>query len=300
MKNPEFVIYAYPWDENVGGYIVLHTLCARLTELGYAAAVWPSWKPGRPTATWRSLRSWLAYFLRGLFFEKFDTGPFKLKIAGWKDLDDAVIVYPEIVTGNPLGAQRAVRWLLYSHRVGAALKNYGSDDLFFYYNEAFDDPGLHDGRDHLLRVSNSVPAYRQWNFGTRRGSCVMVRKGANRKLDLHPADAIPVDGLSHDELATIFNQVETCYCYDLYTYFSIYAAVCGCVPILAPQAGLSEDEWEPEVLNRYGLAYGQDRVEWALNTRELLLTSMKDKRSREDETVHRFAAIVRKKYDFPD
>jgi hypothetical protein len=67
----------------------MHRLCDRLNRIGYEAYIEPLGdatgitRPGWHTPLW------------------------------WRpNFDGAVMVYPEIVTGNPLGAQRVVRWLL--------------------------------------------------------------------------------------------------------------------------------------------------------------------------------------------
>jgi hypothetical protein len=294
VKSSEFVVFAYPWDEQVGGVIVLHTLCARLEELGYRAAIWPYWKPARAPRDWRTLRMWLGYVLKGRFLKRFDTGPFKPRFARWRDLRSAAVIYPEVVAGNPLGARKVVRWLLYKPGEHTGTVDYGSHDLIVTYNHAFAESSRFRGCERL-HVSYENPVYRQWNFGEREGSCFLVRKGAGRSLDQHPADAVPIDELDHEAQAEVFNQVAYCYCYDLYTYYAVYAAVCGCIPVIVPQPGLSEEEWHPEEASRLGLAYGSEKIAWAESTREELLRHLKEKRVSDDESIRQFVATARAK-----
>jgi hypothetical protein len=114
-------------------------------------------------------------------------------------------------------------------------------------------------------------------------------------LDQHPADAVPIDELDHEAQAEVFNQVAYCYCYDLYTYYAVYAAVCGCIPVIVPQPGLSEEEWHPEEASRLGLAYGSEKIAWAESTREELLRHLKEKRVSDDESIRQFVATARAK-----
>lgn len=295
MNRPEFIIYTPPWDENVGGFIALHALCARLNQLGYEAALWPAWKPVLPPRTWPQLRSWASYLLKGRFARRFRTGPFRARIGRWGDLEQAIAIYPEIVAGNPLRAGKVVRWLLYPPGAHSGVVNYASGDLVMFFNEAFVGGDIQFDPARLLRVVYQSPVYRQSNFGPRSGSCVIFRKGRHRVPDQHPAGAINVDDLSHQERAGVFNEVRYCYCYDLYTYYSVYAAVCGCTPIIIPEADVSETQWEPDEKNRLGRAYGMGRIAWAEATKDALREHLSTQWHEENEMVHRFVRTVREK-----
>ena len=298
MKSPEFIIYAYPWDEEVGGFMVLQELCARLNELGFRAAIWPAGKPAGAPRDWQSLRTLLGYVVRGRFIRRFDAGPFEPSLASSRDLKRAVVIYPEIVAGNPLAASKVVRWLLYPPGRRSETVEIAPGDLVVAYNEAFRDTSRPAEKQPILTVTYQVPAYRQRNFGERHGSCVIVRKGADRPLDQHPPDAIPVDHVNHARRAEIFNQVRYCYCYDLYTYYSIYAALCGCVPIIVPMPGVPEEEWQPSEANRLGIAYGEGRIAWAQATQDKLRHRIRERRETEDSTVRAFVDRTRAKQDW--
>ena len=83
-----FVVVAPDYTESHAGVVALHRLCDRLNAIGYQAFIHPI---GRREET---RPGWLTPLWRG------------------RSLRDAVVVYPEIVTGNLLGAERVVRWLL--------------------------------------------------------------------------------------------------------------------------------------------------------------------------------------------
>ncbi|HUZ09428.1 MAG TPA: hypothetical protein VMU76_04600 [Acidimicrobiales bacterium] len=102
-----FVIAAPDYTEMHGGVVALHRLCDRLNALGHEAFVVPLGSAEGITRTgWRT--------------PLWDRGT----------LDDAVLVYPEIVTGNPLLGRRIVRWLLHrpSWFTGEGMSE-GPDDL---------------------------------------------------------------------------------------------------------------------------------------------------------------------------
>lgn len=278
--RPEFVIWAPAYRDDVGGIIALYELCDRLNRLGAPAAIWPRSKPLS-----FNLRAWLGYYLKGGW-----RGP----TARRRDLKTAVVVYPEIVAGNPLDSSKVVRWLLYTPGLHTGTVDFGRNDPVFYYGLAFKDREAQS-----LRISRMIPDYRQANFGERSGSAVIVRKGAGRSLTAHPADAVDVDEMPHAERAAVFNRVERLYCYDPHTFHCVYAALCGCVPIVIPEPGVSEEAWQPDPRLRLGIAYGEDRIGWAIETRPGLLTFLEQSRAKEDDEVRAFIETCRRRFGTP-
>lgn len=80
------------------------------------------------------------------------------------------------------------------------------------------------------------------------------------------SDGVVIDKLTHVDIARVFNQVEYCISYDPHTYYSVYAAMCGCKSIIVPLEGISKEQWQPVEEFRYGLAYGEDELEHARQT----------------------------------
>ena len=88
-----------------------------------------------------------------------------------------------------------------------------------------------------------------------------------------PKDPVCIDDRARRD-RVIFNQVEYFYSYDLYTMYSDYAAMCGCVSIVVPILGLTKEEWRPAHEARFGVAYGMEDKEWAQKTRQSLFRSV--------------------------
>lgn len=289
MTRP-FVIHAGAFDENAGGMIVLHRLCDLINRNGGQAVLWPFARPllnlHRPLHGWRS---WWRYRRAG-GSASFDLHPaFRTPIASRSDLRDAIVVYPEIVDGNPLRSPRVVRWLLNKPGLLNGAGGFGPNDRFFYFQEAFDDPRLHVDRDHQLRVLHVLDhVYHQRNYGPRSGTCHVVRKGAGRPFVHTAKDSILVDGMSHQQMAEVFNRVEMCVSYDSYTMYSLYAALCGCISVVVPEPGVSIDAWYPDPADRYGLAYGFDNLSAAQATQPRLLARLKQQESEANASVERF------------
>jgi len=205
-------------------------------------------------------------------------------------LKKAIVVYPEVVPGNPLGSRHVVRWFL--HKPWFINKNafYGRDELNFYYQPAFADKSLNINPENQLRlrwIRDDV--YRDLGLPGREGTCRLIRKGRLSGLGTDPEDgSILLDNLSHEEKAEVFNRSRIMYSHDPYTMYCFYAALCGCIPVVLPQPGMSREEWQHDEADRYGIAYGEKDIEWAVATRPLLIEKFYREKQEEEEMVVRF------------
>jgi hypothetical protein len=286
-KPMKFVIVANSFDDRIGGVIVLHLLCQRLTEAGETALLWSS--PPR-LQFWLNPRrylGWLRYYLRRRH-RLYSHGPFATRQAERADLAGAVIVYPETIAGNPAGGSNVVRWLLHKPGFHTGQIDYGSDDLVFFYHDSFYEPALGDYKDNRLVVTWWNDEYRQSNFGERSGSCYLLKKGKGRDIAHSLQGSTLIDSLSHAEKAEVFNRAKYFYTYDDRTLYARYAALCGCIPIVVPQPGVTRDQWVSDEEERYGLAYGEDEIEWAVATRPLLLQRIKAEQAIEAAMLRSF------------
>lgn len=291
MRSTEFVIWADSYDENVGGVLALHALCARLNDLGHRAALWPSGKPG-PGMSWRDH----LYYWRHGGSATYRSGPFQSPIATIAALASAVVIYPEVVSGNPLKSSRVTRWLLHKPGYHTGRYEFGSTDLFFFYQDAFNDPDLNLNPQNRLTVTYIHPAYR--NLGLqRRGTCYMMRKGAGRAIVHDLSNSVRLDGMSHEEIAMEFNRAERFYCYDLYSLYAWFAALCGCIPIVVPDPTLSKEAWHDDPAERYGVAYGEQDIPWAIATHKAMVERFSRLRDEENDMIRRFV-ITASRFNF--
>ena len=292
MAKNKYIIYTSSFDEKSGGVIALHLLCHLLNEKGEDAYVWPmEWvAPGKNIL--RNIKAFLLSFMKFLpkkhGYFAVHSG-FNTPIAKYADFKKAIAVYPEVVSGNPLGSESVVRWFLNKPGFLTSEVTYGNRELYFFYNIQFNDKTFNVDENRLLKtiyVMNDV--YKRSNFESREGTCYILRKGMNRHLVHDVESSILIDGLSHQDTADIFNKVKYCISYDTQTMLSKYAAMCGCISIVIPEEGVTMEQWRPKVRDRYGVAYGFDDLEWALSTMDNVLIDFNEQIDMTNDQVNRF------------
>lgn len=291
------IVYCPQFDENSGGAIVLHYLVSQLRSLGIEAYGQPPRKDYSRIvpAWWRAIKRLNQEWKRS----KLRTHPsMNVPVAPKNLLRDSIAVYPEIVPGNPFETSCVVRWML-NRKDFFNTADFGQNELCFYYQPAFSDNRQDIGARDILRIRwLREDVYFNQHQPDRKGACRMVRKGARLDIGDIPDgdDAIPVDGMSHEEIADVFNRTEVFYCHDPRTMYLYYAALCGCIPIIVRQPGVEFNELRPLEKERWGIAYGPECIDWALNTRDRLLERFNREREAETEMLINFVHTVKKRF----
>lgn len=296
LFDRKVVVDCPPFSENNGGAIVLHMLVDRLRSLGvdaYAIELEADYSNVKSSFV-KKIKRWNRRRRLG----SFKTHPsMNVPLTNEDLLDDAVVVYPETRSGNPLHATRVVRWLLHKPGFFGIDLKIEEEEEVFYYQEAFIKGIPNIPADRLLQVRwIRDDIYQNWG-GQRTGSCRMLRKGKYSGAKVPQLDkAISLDGKTHTEIAQIFNTTELFYCHDLYTTYSYYAVLCGCVPVIVPLPGLSAAAWRAGVEFKYGVAYGDDEIEWARATRDMLIADMASAKIADTGTVLNFLTTLQAKF----
>ncbi|RZL04453.1 MAG: hypothetical protein EOP36_00105 [Rubrivivax sp.] len=274
-KKPVYIIYSWGYSDEHGGLMALHKLCDVLNKSGEEAYMWPQHEKLPPR--FARIRAWwyaLKYKIQPHKRKHFALNPnYDSPIAPIGKLKDAIVIYPEIISGNPLRAKRVVRWFLNKPGRLNVHTNYSPDDLCFCYQETFNDPELNPEGRQLIIISVMDDVYKQTHFGPRSGTCYILRKGRHRVVDPAALDGPIIDGLSHQDIARIFNECDYCISYDSYSMYSAYAAMCGCKSIVVPEPGIDKQQWQPVEEMTYGIAYGTDDVESAMQTRDKMMAT---------------------------
>lgn len=297
----KFLVFSPSYDETNGGAIVLHKLCSILNELGCDAYLYPYYETYELNKE-NCVKS-LNRSLKKFFFpwrKRYKTNPDfntpvykKVNKNSWQEW---VVIYPEIVFGNPLGAKNVVRWFLHQPGFHSGKIYFGKNELYFKFNTAIDDfsfPGSVTSDKNLKVIHYPLNHYNTENLPKlRKGTAYSLRKRKNKPLQHDTENSILIDGRPHEEVAEIFKSVKTFISYDTYTAYSIFAVLCGCDSVVIPDEGIEEKQWYPEQSDRNGLSYGFSKLEESRKTAYLVKQHVIEEERRSVENVKSFVEEV--------
>ena len=210
--NRPYIMAILDYSDKSAGGVALHRIVHELNNQGYFA-----YSLGFVNRRWNERR--LGRF--GLFL--------LMKYA------DPIVLYPEVVSGNPLGARHVARWVLNVPGHIGGDTTFGSDELVFAWSEDFyptDRLLSFDVIDHGLFNNENPPP--------KDIDCFYVGKGPLRGVNPLPR----TDGMTeitrvwpakrHD-LAALLRRTRLLYTYDDLTMLTFEALLCGCRVILLPE-----------------------------------------------------------------
>ena len=272
MGKLKYIIDINCFLPNSGGIVALHKLCHDLRKIGEESYVLS-----------RKTHSLIdAPFLGDQRFTQQET----------------VVVYPEIVAGNPHNCHNVVRWAL--NTPGTCSNSRADDfysakkptDLIFKYSDYFHLRDETESKGILTTTFVDENIFCPSNKH-RSGSAFFVKKGGMPK-SVHPADSIDLSKHEHDwqHMASVLQQVEYFYCYDNACFWVVLAALCGCIPVVVPDSNMGADEWyEKFPHKKCGVAYGMDKIQHAKDTKHLVRTNLKLFYDKQLDTVKNFVKI---------
>lgn len=261
MSKFTYVIGYSHFNENSGGELVLYFLCHLLNSVGCKAFM----IGGSP---------------RNSLNLNCPIMPQTLNLQS----EDVIVVYPEVISGNPLKAKNVVRWILYTIGVnGGSADTHRPEDLIVGFRKEFSGNGCLITEENQVGIYYIIDCYKNLFNPMREKTCYLVHKGYkyHKTFDQHPSDSIKIDGKSHKEVAKIFNESHTFYSYDPNSGYSKYAALCGCDSIVIPRPNLDFKDWRKDARDRFGIAYGLEDLPRARET-----LSLAQKTAREQDTIN--------------
>ena len=248
----KIIIYTSPYDNKCGGIVVLHYIAKIINEYN-------------PSKYYAKLFIFNNLRYKNIFCNNF---------ASIDEINDnTVVIYPEIITGNPLNCKNVVRWILLALGIEMPIdhhKNWGETDLIYYWEP--EDFTLNKLTCHYIN-----PIFFNNNYN-RTKTCYIVKKGKMIHSNInyyHDKKSVNIENMNLAEISNIFNQSKYFYSYDPKTMYIIYALICGCIPIIYPLKDVSKEEYfkttilyKNGIIYNKGIAYGNSEEEliYAENT----------------------------------
>ena len=259
-NNQLVLIYTYSFQYSSGGITTLYKLCKTLKEQGINAKLWCFEEE-------RNNDICIDYYNKNIPI----------------DIDNTIVIYPEVIMNNPIRAKYVIRWIL---GPCAPIKGYpewmNSDYVYFYHSDIYFD------ENEIFSIPNANNIYKFLSIpfmhpavenahgspeNTREGYCHIIRK-ADRygifDLSHHPPNSVNIYDMR--QAVQEFQKREFFVCYDPLTFYYIAATICGCITILINHPNVTKREWIDRLAigkyfkhighyDLYGIAYGDTKEE---------------------------------------
>jgi hypothetical protein len=236
-------IDAPPYSANSGGVRALHLLCDHLNRLGYEAYIIRG-APINATSGLRTPALGPVVAMRHKILRRIP-----------------IVVYPEVVAGNPRRGKIVVRFLL--NKPGLLTpgveRTYGDGDYFIHYTEEHGIPGR-KSLDAFMPLVDRNTYYPAPPEAVRQGF-VLYSFRANLDGVVLPAWLAPVVSVSmrhprsHQELAALYRQSRAMVTFERSTAI-LEALHCGCPVICMEREHLSEGKTYQRLFQGAGLIWG--------------------------------------------
>lgn len=210
-----FLIVAPNFSHRSAGIRALFRLCHHLNREGYPSAIIPM--PGNSIVDYSP---WDVFGYEG-------------------EIDDEVVIYPEIISGNPYKAARVVRWVLNDPGLLGGDKYYADNEIVFAYdpqkinivNTAIKTP---IGLDRVLWVGVVDPGIIYPDSRVEKNiDCSFSSKGYSLSIQFPLDPSLGVKRLEDitpdaESLGNVLRQTRILYSYDHYSNLLREAVICGC------------------------------------------------------------------------
>lgn len=207
-----YILYGAHYNEKSAGCVACHRLVHDLNESGFDAF---SRHPTNPSWNERRLSNFGAALLTRY--------------------GNAIVIYPEIVSGNPLRAGRVARWVLFFPGQLGGDEQYSPDELVFTWSQKYyntDRVLSLDLVDRELFNDRDLPPKELDCFYHGKGSLSSSEKASFSKGLTEITFKWPA---SRPELANLLRRTRVLYTNDGHTALVREARLCGCQIILVPE-----------------------------------------------------------------
>lgn len=222
-QRPTFLIVAPSFTHKSGGVRALYRLCYHLNAAGYSAAITPMDKPIDALPDWPvAVHSGAA--------------------------EDSIVIYPEVVSGNPLQAKKIVRWTLNTPGLLGGDTFYPDEEMVFACSPAqlatvSKSVSKQLGPNRVLSVGLIDPAHiypdphvdkvLDCSF-THKGAAIRARWPLANEPNLQRIEDVTPTMAS---LGDVLRRTRTLYSYDHKSTILKEAVICGCRVLVVHEDG---------------------------------------------------------------
>lgn len=230
-----YIIVAPAYNKVSAGVRALHLLCHSLNLSGQRAYMYI-----HPRVMWDG---------RDCTCPELCTPLVTQEIVDWFEAEGRhpIVVYPEVIAGNPLNAALVVRWMLNYPGLLGGDASYAPEEVVYAYSKRLArSVGLGDERVLFLPTSDQAIFYPPPEGAKREGSCFYATKYQLH----HGGKLLPITqgsveitrdlptSQTKQEIAELFRRSEVFYAYED-TALAIEAGLCGCPTVFIPNDYLS-------------------------------------------------------------
>ena len=160
IKNSlNFFVWSPDYTDQYGGIIVLHKLAEELARLGEKSFIISNKTSPNSKAELIS----------------------DINAKQYAQLANSYIVYPEVVSGNPLGFRNVIRFVLYKPGVNGGDKIYNQSELVYHHTKhcVFGTP--YENTPALHCIEPKLDKF--FDLGKARSdTCTLIKKGRNKNI----------------------------------------------------------------------------------------------------------------------
>ncbi|MFA5839187.1 MAG: glycosyltransferase family 9 protein [Candidatus Margulisiibacteriota bacterium] len=269
MIKQSYIIVAPEFAPNSAGVTVLHKLAFLLNSAGYPAYIYNNYSP----PPWSS--------------------PTISTENGKKLIEEgAIIVYPEVVSGNPLQGRVVARYILNSPGLLGGEKEYDPAEICFCYVNSLLQPGMENDRILYIPVIDTSVFF---NNHQPKTIDYLVYFGKHKKVGGYPESKIIYRHKpSRPELGKLLRKCKKLICYDNFTALSTEATLCGCPVVIIPDGTRQKGALEEGGFGLNGIAWGNSPEEFihAENTLDKATERLSSMEAKVQQNLQNFIAIT--------
>lgn len=233
-----YIIYALNYSRQSAGLYCLYKLCHDLNSAGFQSFMtWTNYTPSDLNAPVISIRHAKRLAKQGY-----------------------IVVYPEIISGNPLKANKVVRWVLNKPGTLGGDLHFCDQELIFIYANVFGTAVTNtiSGKLFLPTIDESI-FYDDGRLRCERSlECYYLGKSSWKDGYVTPTTAFEITRTSpkRTELGKLFRASRVLYCFDNTTILIYEAIMCGCPVVLIPDGTQTFKDYQNSELGMNGINWG--------------------------------------------